>query len=124
MAVEIIRRKEGELSQKQDIRHEKTQVSINDWGHLVIRCFDTSRVENDCLIGTENCTKEDHLCWNISGYRCENYKSVRTDDEHLVVFNQTTTNRIIDFVNKQNPSYEFMQFLKEMAKKKVDDFPF
>jgi len=34
MAFEFIRRKEGEESYKQEVRHRNTQISINDWGHL------------------------------------------------------------------------------------------
>lgn len=35
--IEIIKRREGEKSEKQQINGEKVQVSYNSWGHLVIR---------------------------------------------------------------------------------------
>jgi len=118
LAVEIIRRKEGERSQIQDIQHEKSQVSINDWGHLAIRFFDSPIMDYGCKVGRDNCPKKDGLCLDfITNHECENYiPSCRTDDEHLIVFDQATTNRIIDFIKKQNPSYDFVQFLKELAK--------
>jgi len=40
MPFELIRRKEGEISKRQEIRHSNVQISINDWGHLCIREFD------------------------------------------------------------------------------------
>lgn len=49
MAFEIIRRKEGEMSDKQTFRHDNTQISINDWGHLVIRQFDNTHNSEEYL---------------------------------------------------------------------------
>lgn len=120
MAVEIIRRKEGEMSEKQTIRHDKTQVSINDWGHLCVRLFDPLErrllkciqpVENDD--GVRACSVGDRECFSCSSAV---YDDVQCNSEHLIVFDVATTNRIIDFIKKQNPAYDFIQFLKELAK--------
>lgn len=101
MSLEIIRRKEGELSQKQGIRHEKTQISYNDFGHICIREFDTERQESECGIGVENCDKESRLCYDYSIVeQCKNHKFVRTDDEHLIVLDQKTSRQLINFVVK------------------------
>lgn len=89
MPFEIIRRKEGEMSQKQEIRHENTQVSINDWGHLVIREFDA-------------------------------YSSL----EHLIVFDQQTTNKIISFIFSIRSTYEFKKLLTSLISDKRDEIPF
>jgi hypothetical protein len=58
MAFEIIRRKEGEMSDKQTFRHDNTQISINDWGHLVIRQFDNTHNSEEYLIVLDKETTE------------------------------------------------------------------
>jgi hypothetical protein len=100
MSFEIIRRKEGETSQKQEIKHEKTQVSYNDFGHLCIREFDSEKHETECAIGRDNCDKGDHVCWSMAGYKCEHHRTVRADAEHLVVFDTKTSRQIISFIAK------------------------
>jgi hypothetical protein len=35
--IEIIKRREGEPSQKEQVTGEMMQVSYNSWGHLVVR---------------------------------------------------------------------------------------
>jgi hypothetical protein len=91
MAFEFIRRKEGETSQKQEIRHKNVQISINDWGHLCIREFD-----------------EPHM----------------NDDEHLIVFDKATTERIINFIFNIRSTFELKQLLKDITKKNINDLPF
>jgi len=118
MAFEIIRRKEGEMHEKQQIQHEYVQVSINDWGHLVIREFDDPIMDKACCgVGPENCEKyrsqSEYACNN-----CEHYKLTRTDDEHLIVFDKATTDRIIDFIFSIRSSHELKQLLKDMIEKK------
>lgn len=85
MPFEIIRRKEGEMSEKQEIRHSNVQVSINDWGHLVIREFDEPKGE-----------------------------------EHLIVLDQETTSRLIQFIFSIRNTYEYKEFLKEIIRKSCD----
>jgi hypothetical protein len=85
MPFEIIRRKEGEVSQKQEIRHRNTQISINDWGHLVIREFDEPQ---------------------------------KNDEEHLLVFDQQTTNRLINFIFSVRSTYELKKLLKDLIDNK------
>ncbi len=58
MAFEIIRRKEGEMSDKRTFRHDNTQISINDWGHLVIRQFDNTHNSDEYLIVLDKETTE------------------------------------------------------------------
>ena len=119
MPFEIIRRKEGEISQKQEIRHKNTQISINDYGHLVIREFDDPRSEGDCSIGRENCAKEGNkVCRDfVTNYQCEHYKIARTDEEHLIVMDKETTDRLIKFIFENRSTYEFRTLLKELIKK-------
>lgn len=126
MSFEIIRRKEGEVSQKQEIRHRNIQISINDWGHLVIREFDEPQLECDCGIGRENCVKEGtKVCRDFAtDYQCEHYKTVRKDDEHLIVFDQQTTNKIINFIFSIRSTQEYRNFLKALIDKRNIDLPF
>lgn len=118
MPFELIRRKEGEPSQKQEIRHEHTQFSINSYGHVCIREFDNPRVESDCGIGRENCTKENTLCKDFreGGYQCENYKIVHIDDEHLLVLDKPTTDGLIKFIFENRSTCEFKEFIKGLIK--------
>jgi predicted transcriptional regulator len=112
MSLEIIRRKEGELSQKQEIRHEHTQFSINSYGHLCIREFDDPRMVNDCKIDNEgNCNER--FCIND---KCEHYKPSRVDDEHLIVLDQKTTNELIQFIFSVRSTYELKELLKGIVK--------
>ena len=126
MAFEIIRRKEGEISKKQEIRHSKVQISINDWGHLVIREFDEPQVSGNCEISRENCAKEGtRVCIdNLSGYKCEHYKITRINDEHLIVFDKATTDKIINFIFSVRSTFEFKQLLRSILDKRSDDIPF
>lgn len=94
MPFEIIRRKEGEISQKQEIRHDNTQISINDWGHLVIREFDDIKAFN------------------------------KAKEEHLIVFDQQTTNRLISFIFSIRSTYEFKKLLMSLISDKRDEIPF
>ncbi len=94
MPFELIRRKEGEISQKQEIRHDNTQISINDWGHLVIREFDDIRVPN------------------------------KAGEEHLIVFDQQTTNRLISFIFSIRSTYEFKKLLEALIRNNRNEIPF
>lgn len=127
MSFELIRRKEGEISQKQEIRHKNIQISINDWGHLVIREFDEPQLIDDCEIGRMDCyTKYNgtKVCKDYaSGYQCEHYKTARKDEEHLLVFDQQTTNRLINFIFSVRSTYELKKLLKDLIGNK-DSLPF
>lgn len=126
MPLEIIRRKEGEISQKQEIRHKNVQISINDWGHLCIREFDEPQLKFHCEIGHENCAngKTTAVCRDlVGGYQCKHCKEIRSDDEHLIVFDKTTTEKIINFIFSIRSTYEFKQFLKDLTDKK-NELPF
>jgi len=113
MPIEIIRRKDGELSQKQDIRHEHTQFSLNSYGHLCIREFDEPKTENYC--DRIVCAKDGIMgpCWED---KCEHYKLARSDDEHLVVLDQKTTDGLIKFIFENRNTFELKQFIKELIK--------
>ena len=131
MAVEIIRRKEGEYSQKQSIRHEKEQIGINDWGHLVVRMHNGTSKRVICHLPTEKTEHGYAACTHMNypqPFCCGDCKHAEymdvQDEEHLIVFDRDTTNRIISFIQKMNPSHDFIQFLKQMANKKADDMPF
>lgn len=117
MPFEIIRRIEGEMSQKQEIRHSKVQISINDWGHLCIREFDEPEYTYDCEIGRENCPKEgERVCRDYLNdqYQCEHYKITREDDEHLLVFDRETTEKIIKFIFSIRSTFEFKELLRKI----------
>jgi len=119
MSFEIIRRKEGELSQKQEIRHNNVQISINDWGHLVIREFDKPRYKELCEYDREKCLIENNatkVC-KTENYKCEHLKEKRVDDEHLIVFDKETTGKIISFIFSIRSTYEFKQLLKDIISK-------
>lgn len=119
MSFEFIRRKEGEVSQKQEIRHSNVQISINDWGHLCIREFDDPYFEDKCQYGCEKCTEENEgkqVCEDVfTGYKCKHLKPERTDDEHLIVFDRETTEKIIRFIFSVRSTYELKQLLKSMV---------
>lgn len=85
MPAEIIFRYESEDTKKIEVRGENTQISINSYGHLVVREF------------TGN-----------------------TRDQ-LIVFDQATTEQIIQFVFKNRSTTEFKQFLKDLIMMKVKD---
>lgn len=109
MPFELIRRKEGEESQKQKIWHSKVQISINDWGHLCIREFDNPQKDGHCTIGRENCQKDETsvlCCDYATGYKCEHYRITRADDEHLLVFDKETTDRIMNFIFSIRSSFD------------------
>ena len=125
MPFELIRRKEGEVSQKQEIRHKNVQISINDWGHLVIREFDEPQKNWECKYGYEKCIIENNgtkkACVDYStGYQCEHYKTIRKDDEHMLVFDQQTTNRLINFIFSVRSTQEYKSFLKSILDKHID----
>jgi hypothetical protein len=125
MAFELIRRKEGEATEKQEIRHSNVQISINDWGHLVIREFDKPRISGDCEIGRENCAKEALVCCDYeSGFQCEHYKTTRADDEHLLVFDRATTERLINFIFSIRSTHELKQILRALIEKQGGEMPF
>jgi len=118
MPIEIIRRKEGELSQKQEIRHEHTQFSLNSYGHLCIREFDEPKGMGECGFkgGRETCaTGYERVCKDGS-YQCEHYKVARIDEEHLVVLDQKTTDGLIKFIFENRSTYEFKELIKELIK--------
>ena len=102
MPFELIRRKEGEFSEKQEIRHSNVQVSINDWGHLCIREFDESNEQYYCLkynklpkdVETSCCTRD--ICEGCDYFT----KKTISGEEHLIVFDKRTTDRILEFVEK------------------------
>jgi hypothetical protein len=95
MPFELIRRKEGEMSQKQKVRRKNVQISINNWGHLVVREFDEPEWKTDCEIG----------------------------DEYLIVFDNITTKKIIDFIFSIRSTYEFENMLKNLINNK-GELPF
>jgi len=115
MPFEIIHRKEGEMSQKQEIRHSNVQISINDWGHLVIREFEKPTDTKKCRLGdSDNCNKNiiGGNCWN-----CEHYKTITTPgEEHLIVFDRATTDRIIDFIFSVRTNNLMKQLLENILK--------
>jgi hypothetical protein len=120
MAIEIIRRKEGELSTKQEIRHQHTQFSINSYGHLCIREFDTPPINigYSCLIGRENCAKDGitRACRD-GNHVCEHYKEIGTSDEHLIVLDKKTTEGLINFIFENRSTHEFKELIKELIRK-------
>ena len=123
MALEIIRRKEGEMSQKQEIRHECTQFSLNSYGHLCIREFDKPKRGHQCDLGcienTNNCTEKDEngSCCCIS---CDHYKIADVlPEEHLIVLDQKTTNELIQFIFINRSTYEFRELLKGIVKSEL-----
>lgn len=93
MSLEIIRRKEGEISQKQEIRHEKTQVSYNDFGHLCIREFGEPHMQRIC-VREESPDECPGSCMDC------NKTELQGSEEHLIVFDTKTSRQIIDFVAK------------------------
>ena len=96
--LEIIRRKEGELSQKQELRHDKTQVSYNDFGHLCIRGFGEVMVGRKCKINASEtiCANNSMKCIECADYQ----KETEYPEEHLIVFDAKTSRQIIEFVSK------------------------
>ncbi len=121
MPFELIRRKEGEMSQKQDIRHQHTQYSLNSYGHLCIREFDDEqpgygyRCE---LGGGENCNNMEsfktHGCMTHS---CPHYRTVKLPgEEHLLVLDHVTTSSLINFIFENRSTYEFKEFIKQLIK--------
>lgn len=125
MPFELIRRKEGEISQKQEIRHKNIQISINDWGHLVIREFDEPHKELQCeLGGGNNCVHRDPEAGNKECCSCLHYKYLIVyPEEHLIVFDQQTTNRLINFIFSVRSTYELKKLLKDLIGNK-DSLPF
>ncbi|MGE5631348.1 MAG: hypothetical protein ACM3TR_09665 [Caulobacteraceae bacterium] len=125
MSLEIIRRKEGEMSQKQDIRHENTQFSINSYGHLSIREFDKPYYrwccEMGCIENTDKCTGKDEN-GNYDCHACEHYKNLLIQPaEHLIVLDKTTTDNLIKFIFENRSTYELRELLKGIVK---DQLPF
>ena len=66
--IEIIERREGEKSEKQQIIGEKVQVSYNSWGHLAIRVIRPCE-GGDTLIVLDKETSE-----KVIGFCCEHIK--------------------------------------------------
>jgi hypothetical protein len=122
MSFEIIRRKEGELSQKQEIRHSHTQFAINSYGHLSIREFNDAQKGYACELGGRNggngCVNEKAISEKgCIGLGCTHYKQVMMPgEEHLLVLDQKTTNGLIEFIFKNRSTYEFMELLKGIVK--------
>jgi hypothetical protein len=119
MPLEIIRRKEGEKSTKQEIRHEHTQFSLNSYGHLCIREFEDECPNYDCeLGGLKDCDNEDAVSVKgCCGMPCEHYKYVSLPgEEHLVVLDQKTTDGLIKFIFENRSTFELKQFIKELIK--------
>jgi|GEM_PF-2824770 len=126
MPFEIIRRKEGEVSQKQEIRHAYTQFSINDWGHLCVREFDKPRKEIHCeLGGGNNCVHRDPEAGGKECSSCLHYKCVTAyPEEHLIVFDKATTDRLINFIFSVRSTYEFKKLLAALISNGRDELPF
>ncbi len=82
---EIIRRKEGELSHKQEIRHDNVQVSYNDWGHLVVREWDKDASRIYPIVAGLN-----------------EIGDLEKGEEHIIVFDKDTSQRIINFLRHSN----------------------
>ena len=114
MPLEIIRRKEGEISEKQQIRHRNTQFSINSYGHLVIREFDGTQTSLRCEL--EKCSETSRACLG-----CEHMKNFENPgEEHLIVLDQETTSKLIQFIFSIRNTYEYKEFLKEIIRKSCD----
>lgn len=123
MPAEIIQRKEGGLSQKQEIRHQYTQFSLNSYGHLCIREFDDPITNNHCSINYQKCP---NICEDyVKGIRCEYYKDKvdRKNTEHLIVLDQKTTDGLIKFIFENRSTYEFKEFIKNLINKS-SELPF
>lgn len=56
--IEIIKREEGAMSEKEDIRGWNMQVSYNDWGHLVVRVIHSNTPMADTLVVFDKSTSE------------------------------------------------------------------
>jgi hypothetical protein len=122
MSLEIIRRKEGELSQKQEIRHEHTQFSLNSYGHLCIREFEDKKKGYACDFGGfEKCINSEAKAANgCTGYSCMYYKSVLLPgEEHLIVLDQKTTDGLIKFIFENRSTYELKELLKGIIKSEL-----
>lgn len=114
--MEIIRRKDGEKSTKQEIRHKNTQFSINSYGHICIREYDDEQSGYACELGSENCDNEKggNVCF---GHSCCHYKaSMLPGVEHLLVLDQKTTDGLIKFIFENRSTFELKQFVKELIK--------
>ena len=127
MSLEIIRRKEGELSQKQEIRHEHTQFSLNSYGHLCIREFDGPHRDVYCGLpgGRVECAKDgpSKVCKDRN-YECEHYGNMLDGEEHLVVLDQKTTDGLIKFIFENRSTYEFKKLLTVLINNNKDELPF
>jgi len=77
--IEIIKRIDGEKAEKQQIKGNNIQISLNDWGHLAVRI-----IQDKTVLDEENCEY---------GYIAQ--KTIPADT--LVVFNREVTNRLINF---------------------------
>lgn len=122
MSLEIIRRKEGEMSQKQEIRHEHTQFSINSYGHLCIREFDEQQPGCACELGEfKNCNNDEALSLNgCCGPSCVRGKrTMLPSEEHLIVLDQKTTNELIQFIFSIRSTYELKELLKDIVKSEL-----
>lgn len=82
--IEIIKRREGEKSEKFQINGEKVQVSYNSWGHLVIRVIQPliedagpgcaiNEKDNDTLVVLDKQTSEEVIkfCKECLNLRCK-----------------------------------------------------
>jgi hypothetical protein len=119
MPLEIIHRKEGEGNQKQEIRHAKTQFSINSYGHLCIREFDETKKKYECTYGRQKCYEEmkgqERICMDGNN-ACEHYKLVPVNDEHLIVLDKETTDGLIDFIFSIRNTFDLKQLLRDIIK--------
>lgn len=127
MALEIIRRKDGELSQKQEIRHECSQFSLNSYGHLCIREFDKPLKGYRCemgdevaeIAGTDKCAGKDEE-GHFNCCTCDHYKLMDVlGEEHLVVLDQKATNELIQFIFSVRSTYELKELLKGIIKNEL-----
>jgi hypothetical protein len=78
--IEIIKRREGEKSEKQQINGERVQVSYNSWGHLVIRVIQPviKDMADDIVIDFR-------------------------EEDTLVVLDKRTSLEVIRFIERINP---------------------
>ena len=80
--LEIVKRAEGQRSQKESVRGSDVQVSLNDWGHLVVRVITEAQVPVHDPGDFD--PSKDHYA-ELPG-------------DILVVFDKETSSRIIRFI--------------------------
>jgi hypothetical protein len=126
MSFELIRRKEGEMSQKQEIRHQHTQFSLNSYGHLCIREFDDKQPGYRCKLGGGwACDNEEAIkaraCIACS---CQHYRPVEmSSEEDILVLDHITTRSLINFIFENRSTHEFREFIKQLINRN-NELPF